>query len=142
MALAGVTLRATNPSGKLTIAQLDGNFSAITSSTEIATSNITTLNTRVSQSVVAFPNLLVGANGLGGEGLFTSGALFVTGTLSVTGSQTYSGSANFLGAVIASGSGNSVLGSNYADDTAAAAGGIPLGGIYHTNGAIKIRTTP
>jgi hypothetical protein len=139
MALAGVTLRTTNPSGKLTIAQLDGNFSAITSSTEIATANVTTLNTRVSQSIIAFPNLLVGANGGSGTGLITSGALFVTGALSVSGSQTYSGSANFLGRVIASGSGNSVLGSNYVDDTAAAAGGIPLGGMYHNAGAIRIR---
>ncbi len=28
---------------------------------------------------------------------------------------------------------------NYADDTAAAAGGVPLGGIYHNNGALRIR---
>ena len=28
---------------------------------------------------------------------------------------------------------------DYADDTAAAAGGIPLGGVYHTSGALKIR---
>lgn len=28
---------------------------------------------------------------------------------------------------------------NFADDTAAAAGGVPLGGIYHTSGALKIR---
>jgi hypothetical protein len=138
MALAGVTLRTTKGS-KLTIAELDSNFSAITSSVETSTANITTLNTRVSQSVVAFPNLLVGANGVGGAGLITSGALFVTGAFSVSGSQTYSGSANFLGRVIASGSGNSVLGSNYANDTAAAAGGIPIGGMYHNAGAIRIR---
>ena len=140
MALAGVTLRITKGS-KLTITELDGNFSAITSSVEASTGNITTLNTRVSQSVIAFPNLLVGANGVGGAGLITSGNLFVTGTLSVSGSQTYSGSANFLGRVVASGSGNSVLGSNYADDTAAAAGLVPIGGFYHTNGAVKIRLT-
>ena len=30
---------------------------------------------------------------------------------------------------------------NYADDTAAATGGIPLGGVYHTAGALKIRIT-
>lgn len=138
MALAGVTLRITKGS-KLTITELDNNFSVITSSVEASTGNITTLNTRVSQSVIAFPNLLVGANGAGGAGLITSGNLFVTGTLSVSGSQTYSGSANFLGRVIASGSGNSVLGSDYADDTAAAAGGIPIGGIYHNAGAIRIR---
>ena len=139
MALAGVTLRTIKQS-KLTIAELDGNFSAITSSAEIATANVVTINTRVSQSVIAFPNLTTTANGLGGTGLTTSGSLFVTGALLVSGSQTYSGSANFLGRVIASGSGNSVLGSNYADDTAATAGGIPLGGIYHTNGTVKIRT--
>jgi hypothetical protein len=138
MALAGVTLRTIKGS-KLTIAELDSNFSAITSSAETATANVVTINTRVSQSVVAFPNLLVGANGAGGAGLITSGALFVTGALSVSGSQTYSGSANFLGRVIASGSGNSVLGSNYANDTAAQAGGVPIGGIYHNAGAIRIR---
>ena len=138
MALAGVTLRVIKGS-KLTIAELDGNFSAITSSVETATTNITTLNTRVSQSVLAFPNLTTAANGPGGAGLITSGALFVTGAFSVSGSQTYSGSANFLGRVIASGSGNSVLGSNYADDTAAQAGGVPIGGIYHNAGAIRIR---
>ena len=138
MALAGVTLRITKGS-KLTITELDNNFSVITSSVEASTGNVTTLNTRVSQSVIAFPNLLVGANGAGGAGLITSGNLFVTGTFSVSGSSVHSGSSNFLGAVIASGSGNSVLGSNYANDTAAQAGGIPIGGIYHTNGAIKIR---
>jgi len=138
MALAGITLRVTKGS-KLTITELDNNFSVITSSAETATANVVTLNTRVSQSVVAFPNLTTTANGLGGIGLTTSGSLFVTGALLVSGSQTYSGSANFLGAVIASGSGNSVLGSNFANDGAAAAGGIPIGGIYHTAGAIKIR---
>lgn len=140
MALAGVTLRTTKGS-KLTIAELDSNFSAITSSAETATANITTINNRVSQSVIAFPNLTTNANGVGGAGLITSGNLFVTGTLSVSGSQTYSGSANFLGRVIASGSGNSVLGSNFVDDTAAAAGGIPIGGMYHNAGAVRIRLT-
>ena len=28
---------------------------------------------------------------------------------------------------------------NYADDTAAAAGGVPVRGLYHTTGAVKIR---
>jgi hypothetical protein len=138
MALAGVTLRVIKGS-KLTIAELDSNFSSITSSVETSTANITTLNTRVTQSIVAFPNLLAGANGVGGAGLITSGNLFVTGAFSVSGSQTYSGSANFLGRVIASGSGNSVLGSDFINDTAAAAGGIPIGGMYHNAGAIRIR---
>lgn len=30
---------------------------------------------------------------------------------------------------------------NFADDTAAQAGGIPLGGLYHTSGSVKIRLT-
>jgi|MesohylFT_1024984.scaffolds.fasta_scaffold06270_2 hypothetical protein len=140
MALAGVTLRVIKGS-KLTIAELDGNFSAITSSAETATTNITTLNTRVSQSVLAFPNLTTAANGPGGAGLITSGALFVTGAFSVSGSSVHSGSSNFLGAVIASGSGNSVLGSNYANDAAAQAGGIAIGGMYHNAGAVRIRLT-
>ena len=138
MALAGITLRVTKGS-KLTITELDNNFSVITSSAETATANVVTINTRVSQSVIAFPNLTTTANGLGGTGLTTSGSLFVTGALLVSGSQTYSGSANFLGRVIASGSGNSVLGSDYANDGAAAAGGIPIGGMYHNAGAIRIR---
>ena len=28
---------------------------------------------------------------------------------------------------------------NFADDTAAATGGVPLGGVYHTSGSLKIR---
>jgi hypothetical protein len=138
MALAGVTTRISKGS-KLTIVELDNNFNIITSSVETSTTNITTINNRVTQSLLAFPNLLVGANGPGAAGLFTSGALFVTGALSVSGSQSYSGSSNFLGRVIASGSGNSVLGSDYANDGAAAAGGVPIGGIYHNAGAIRIR---
>jgi hypothetical protein len=133
-----IVYRTTNGS-KLTIAQLDNNFSELSSSTALANLKADTINTRVTQSLLAFPNLLIGANGGSGTGLITSGALFVTGAFSVSGSQTYSGSANFLGRVIASGSGNSVLGSNYADDTAAAAGGVPVGGIYHNAGAIRIR---
>lgn len=34
-----------------------------------------------------------------------------------------------------------VLGTTYANDTAAAAGGIPVGGLYRTSGTVKIRLT-
>jgi hypothetical protein len=34
-----------------------------------------------------------------------------------------------------------VLGNNYADDAAAAAGGVPIGGFYHNAGAFRIRLT-
>jgi hypothetical protein len=140
MALAGVTLRVIKGS-KLTIAELDSNFSSITSSVETSTANITTLNTRVSQSVIAFPNLTTTANGLGGVGLITSGALFVSGGLTISGSTTNHNTASFSGIIRASGSANSVLASNFADDTAAAAGGIPIGGMYHNAGAVRIRLT-
>ena len=33
-----------------------------------------------------------------------------------------------------------VLG-NYASDSAAAAGGVPIGGLYHSSGTVKVRTT-
>jgi hypothetical protein len=138
MALAGVTLRVIKGS-KLTIAELDSNFSSITSSAETSTANITTLNTRVTQSILAFPNLTTTANGLGGVGLITSGALFVSGGLTISGSTTNHNTASFSGIIRASGSANSVLASNFADDTAAAAGGIPIGGMYHNAGAIRIR---
>lgn len=35
-----------------------------------------------------------------------------------------------------------LVNANYADDTAAAAAGIGLGGLYHTNGVVKINITP
>lgn len=37
--------------------------------------------------------------------------------------------------------GASTVAANFADDTAAATGGIPIGGVYHTTGAMKIRRT-
>jgi hypothetical protein len=30
---------------------------------------------------------------------------------------------------------------NYADDTAAAAAGVPVGGLYKTSGTVKVRVT-
>lgn len=30
---------------------------------------------------------------------------------------------------------------DYADDTAAAAGGVPVGGLYHNAGAVRVRLT-
>jgi hypothetical protein len=114
---------------KLTIAELDNNFSELVAASASLALKTDIINTRVTQSVLAFPNLLIGANGVGGVGLITSGNLHVSGTLGVSGS------------IIASGSTNSVLASNYVDDTAAAAGGIPIGGMYHNAGAVRIRLT-
>jgi hypothetical protein len=114
---------------KLTIAELDNNFSELVAASASLALKTDIINTRVTQSVLAFPNLLIGANGVGGVGLITSGNLHVSGTLGVSGS------------IIASGSTNSVLASNYANDGAAAAGGIPIGGMYHNAGAVRIRLT-
>jgi hypothetical protein len=33
------------------------------------------------------------------------------------------------------------VGSNYADDAGAATGGVAVGGLYHTNGTVKVRLT-
>ena len=112
---------------KLTIAELDNNFSELVAASASLALKTDIINTRVTQSVLAFPNLLIGANGVGGVGLITSGNLHVSGTLGVSGS------------IIASGSTNSVLASNYVDDTAAASGGVPVGGMYHNAGAVRIR---
>ena len=112
---------------KLTIAELDNNFSELVAASASLALKTDIINTRVTQSVLAFPNLLIGANGVGGVGLITSGNLHVSGTLGVSGS------------IIASGSTNSVLASNYVDDTAAASNGVPVGGMYHNAGAVRIR---
>ena len=41
----------------------------------------------------------------------------------------------------ASGIQSGVLITSYANDTAAAAAGVPVGGLYHTAGTVKIRLT-
>ena len=53
-----------------------------------------------------------------------------------TGSANISGSANINGTIVLSTVSSSF---NFADDAAAASGGIALGGLYHTTGSIKIR---
>jgi hypothetical protein len=137
MALAGVTSRISKGS-KLTIVELDGNFNVITGSIETATTNITTINNRVSASLRAFPNVSTWDNT---SGIQTSGSLIVSGgsvPFEKANLQVY-GNTSLSGSVVLTGNANSVLASNFADDTAAAAGLVPIGGIYHTNGAIKIR---
>ena len=138
MALAGVTLRTTNPSGKLTIAQVDGNFSAITSSLETATANVVTINNRVSASVGAFPNLTTWTQA---SGIQTSGSLIISGGGApfASGNLQVFGNTSLSGSLILTGSATSVGGLNFANDTAAAAGGVPVGGMYHNAGAVRIR---
>lgn len=137
MALAGVTSRISKGS-KLTIVELDSNFNVITGSIETATTNITTINNRVSASLRAFPNVSTWDNT---SGIQTSGSLIVSGgsvPFEKANLQVY-GNTSLSGSLILTGSATSVGSLNFADDTAAAAGGVPIGGIYHNAGAIRIR---
>jgi hypothetical protein len=137
MALAGVTSRLGKGS-KLTIVELDSNFNIITGSIETSTANITTINNRVSSSLRAFPNISTWDNT---SGIQTSGSLIVSGgsvPFEKANLQVY-GNTSLSGSLILTGSATSVGSLNFADDTAAAAGGVPVGGIYHNAGAIRIR---
>jgi hypothetical protein len=137
MALAGVTSR-TQKGSKLTIAELDGNFNVITGSIETATTNVVIINNRVSASLRAFPNLSTWNNT---SGIETSGSLIVSGGSSPfekANLQVY-GNTALSGSLILTGSATSVGGLNFANDGAAAAGGVPVGGMYHNAGAVRIR---
>lgn len=73
-----------------------------------------------------------------------SGAVTMTGGLtgntSITGTLTTSGALTVSsgGLTVTAGAVNLPL-SDYADDTAAAAGGVALGQLYHNAGAVRIR---
>ncbi|MHA2402968.1 MAG: hypothetical protein ACXADH_08280, partial [Candidatus Kariarchaeaceae archaeon] len=75
---------------------------------------------------LGYPALIVGA---GSTGYGTHDALIIT---KQTGSGTNPGSRTIL---------PDLVNFNFADDTAAAAGGIPVGGLYHSAGVVKIRLT-
>jgi hypothetical protein len=63
--------------------------------------------------------------------------VFITGSLTVTGSAAFTGSlSQNNGFVVLTQVSQSL---NYADDTAAAAGGVPLGGLYRNGNFILIR---
>ncbi len=64
------------------------------------------------------------------SGVYFSGTTVITGSLLVTGSANINGFITYP-QVSAS--------LNFANDTAASGGGVPLGGLYHTSGALKIR---
>ena len=132
-----IVYRTTNGS-KLTIAQLDNNFSELSSSAAFATLRTDIINNRVSASLRAFPNVLTWDNT---SGIQTSGSLIISGgsaPFEKANLQVY-GNTSLSGSLILTGSATSVGSLNFANDTAAAAGGVPLGGIYHNAGAIRIR---
>jgi hypothetical protein len=76
---------------------------------------------------------LTGSYGLTGSLSATS----LTGSLQVTGNSTYSGSQTVTTGYITLTQVSQSL--NFADDTAAAAGGVPLGGLYRNGNFIAIR---
>jgi len=128
MAISGVTLRK-NLSDKLSIEQMDGNFAAITSSIEFRAttgSNIFIGNQTISGSLT-----VTGSAQFGLTSSFNH--LYATGARAQVRIDSENAPAAFLL--------GSITASNYATDIAAASQGVPLGGVYHTNGVLKIRLT-
>jgi hypothetical protein len=75
-----------------------------------------------------------------------TGSLRVSGNEIITGSLSVTGSLNVSGSVNVNGSGFIILSQlsasqEYADDFDAAAGGVPLGGLYRYGGLVRIRIT-
>jgi uncharacterized delta-60 repeat protein len=103
--------------------------------------------------VLSVPGNITGAGNLATTGSNSfrgnqsiSGSLTVSGSVAqeVTGSVNITGSLNVSGSVNVDGSGFIILSQvsssyDFVDDSAAASGGVPLGGLYHTSGTIKIR---
>jgi hypothetical protein len=129
MAISGVTLRK-NLSDKLSIEQMDGNFAAITSSIEFRAT--TASNTFIGNQTIT------GSVVITGSFQSTTSASFNT-IVEITGST--------AGIVLNSGDNHralqlgSVTASNYPTDYTAQGQGVPLGGVYHTDGYLKIRTS-
>ena len=128
MAISGVTLRK-NLSDKLSIEQMDSNFSAITSSIEF---RATTASNQFNGDQSISGSLIVSGN-------ITFGLTASLNNLNITGaySQLKVDSGNASAAVLL----GSVTASNYPTDYTAENQGVPLGGVYHTDGYLKIRTS-
>jgi hypothetical protein len=129
MAISGVTLRK-NLSDKLSIEQMDGNFAAITSSIEFRAT--TASNTFIGNQTIT------GSVVITGSFQSTTSASFNT-IVEITGST--------AGIILNSGDKTralqlgSITASNYPTDYTAENQGVPLGGVYHTDGYLKIRTS-
>lgn len=67
---------------------------------------------------------------------FFTGSHAVTGSFTISGSLIITGSTEFSGSVILPMVSQSL---NFANDTAAATGGVPLGGLYRSGSLIQIR---
>ena len=126
MAIPGVTLRK-NLSDKLSIEQMDGNFAAITSSIEFRAT--TGSNTFIGNQTISGSLTVTGSAQFGLTSSFNH--LYATGARAQVRIDSENAPAAFLL--------GSITASNYATDIAAASQGVPLGGVYHTNGVLKIR---
>jgi hypothetical protein len=129
MAISGVTLRK-NLSDKLSIEQMDGNFSSITSSIEFRATTAS--------------NEFIGDQTISGSVVITGSFQSITSAsfntiVEITGST--------AGIILNSGDNHralqlgSITASNYPTDYTAENQGVPLGGVYHTDGYLKIRTS-
>ena len=128
MAISGVTLRK-NLSDKLSIEQMDGNFAAITSSIEFRAT--TGSNVFIGNQTISGSLTVTGSAQFGLTSSFNN--LYATGARAQVRIDSENAPAAFLL--------GSITASNYATDIAAASQGVPLGGVYHTNGVLKIRLT-
>jgi hypothetical protein len=109
---------------------MDGNFSAITSSIEFRAT--TGSNTFIGNQTI-------------------TGSIVVTGSFQSTTSASFNTIVEITGStagiILNSGDNHralqlgSVTASNYATDYTAEGQGVPLGGVYHTDGYLKIRTS-
>lgn len=126
MAISGVVLRK-NLSDKLSIEQMDGNFAAITSSIEFRAT--TGSNVFIGDETISGSLTVTGSAQFGLTSSFNH--LYATGARAQVRIDSENAPAAFLL--------GSITASNYATDIAAASQGVPLGGVYHTNGVLKIR---
>jgi hypothetical protein len=127
MAISGVTLRVVK-GDKLTIEEMDGNFSTITSELEFratTASNQFNGNQSISGSLIVSGNISFGLTS-------SVNNLNVTGTFA----QLKVDSGNAPAAVLL----GSITASNYFSDSSAGSQGVPLGGVYHTNGILRVKT--
>ena len=138
-----------------------GNFSggAALRSISMAASGVNVQDNRPSDSVMIVPGTYGGVNdvtavdsiviGSGTSGTFRAGPGAIAGIAIGKGTLVSAAGAVALGSGITAATVDTVTIKklqmlnyatlDYADDTSAAAGGIPLGGVYHTSGALKIR---
>ena len=128
MAIAGITTRQ-DLTDKLSIQQMDNNFMFITSSIEFRAT--TSSNTFIGNQTISGSLTVTGSAAFGLTSSFNH--LYATGARAQVRIDSENAPAAFLL--------GSITASNYPTDIAAASQGVPLGGVYHTNGTLKIRLT-